>query len=78
LGTKRKKKPVVEIEDEIDEKCETIFVSQLVKEYIETTKRQKELRERTIQEYSQSLDLMIEITGDSPISQLSQKTREVI
>ncbi|MDP6656500.1 MAG: site-specific integrase [SAR324 cluster bacterium] len=58
---------------EVNEKVETILISKLIEEYIDTVERQKDLREKTIIEYRNTLDLMVQIIGDSPINQLSQK-----
>ena len=45
----------------------------MIDDDIESTKRQKELREKNLIEYRNTLDLMVEIIGDFPINQLSQK-----
>ena len=45
----------------------------MIDDYIESTERQKELREKTLIEYKNNLDLMVEIIGDFPINQLSHK-----
>ena len=45
----------------------------MIDEYIDTVERQKDLREKTIIEYRNTLELMIQIIGDFPINQLSQK-----
>jgi integrase len=45
----------------------------LIDEYIEETERQKGLREKTIVEYKSVLLLMVEVIGDVPINELSQK-----
>ena len=58
---------------EVNEKVETILISKLIDEYIDTVERQKDLREKTIIEYRNTLELMIQIIGDFPINQLSQK-----
>ena len=64
----------VETKDEvIEEEEETFLISKMIDDYIESTKRQKELREKTLIEYRNTLDLMVEIIGDFPINQLSQK-----
>ena len=59
--------------DEVVEVVETHLISKLIDEYIESTERQKELREKTLIEYKNNLDLMVEIIGDFPINQLSHK-----
>ena len=63
----------VETKDEVIEEEETFLISKMIDDYIESTKRQKELREKTLIEYRNTLDLMVEIIGDFPINQLSQK-----
>jgi len=63
----------VETKVEVNEKVETILISKLIDEYIDTVERQKDLREKTIIEYRNTLELMIQIIGDFPINQLSQK-----
>ena len=63
----------VETKDEVMEEEETFLISKMIDDYIESTKRQKELREKTLIEYRNTLDLMVEIIGDFPINQLSQK-----
>jgi integrase len=64
----------VETKDEVfEEEEETFLISKMIDDYIESTKRQKELREKTLIEYRNTLDLMVEIIGDFPINQLSQK-----
>ena len=52
---------------------ETILISKLIDEYIEETERQKGLREKTIVEYRSVLLMMVEVLGDLPINELSQK-----
>ena len=64
---------LVEKNDEVDELVETILISKLIDEYIEETERQKGLREKTIVEYKSVLLLMVEVIGDVPINELSQK-----
>ena len=64
---------LVEKNDEVVEVVETHLISKLIDEYIEITERQKDLREKTIIEYRNTLELMIQIIGDFPINQLSQK-----
>ena len=64
---------LVEKNDEVVEVVETHLISKLIDEYIESTERQKELREKTLIEYKNNLDLMVEIIGDFPINQLSHK-----
>ena len=63
----------VETKVEVNEKVETILISKLIDEYIEETERQKGLREKTIVEYKSVLLLMVEVIGDVPINELSQK-----
>ena len=65
--------PIQPYQVEVNEKVETILISKLIEEYIHTVERQKDLREKTIIEYRNTLDLMVQIIGDSPINQLSQK-----
>ena len=65
--------PIQPYQVEVNEKVETILISKLIEEYIDTVERQKDLREKTIIEYRNTLDLMVQIIGDSPINQLSQK-----
>ena len=65
--------PVATKDEVIDEEEETFLISKMIDDYIESTKRQKELREKTLIEYKNNLDLMVEIIGDFPINQLSQK-----
>jgi len=64
---------LVEKNDEVVEVVETHLISKLIDEYIEITERQKDLREKTLIEYKNNLDLMVEIIGDFPINQLSHK-----
>ena len=63
----------VETNDEQIDDENSIMISQLMKDYIETTKRHKDLREKTIQTYTSSLDLFLEVCGDFPIINLSQR-----
>ena len=63
----------VQTKDEVVEVDETLLISNLINEYIEETERQKELREKTIVEYRNVLEMMVEIIGDFPIHELSQK-----
>ena len=65
--------PVATKDEVIEEEEETFLISKMIDDYIESTKRQKELREKTLIEYRNTLDLMVEIIGDFPINQLSQK-----
>jgi len=65
--------PLQPYQVEVNEKVETILISKLIDEYIDTVERQKDLREKTIIEYRNTLELMIQIIGDFPINQLSQK-----
>ena len=65
--------PVATKDEVIEEEEETFLISKMIDDYIESTKRQKELREKTLIEYKNNLDLMVEIIGDFPINQLSQK-----
>ncbi len=65
--------PIQPYQVEVNEKVETILISKLIDEYIEETERQKDLREKTIVEYKTVLQMMIEIIGDLPINELSQK-----
>ena len=67
------KKSVVQVKDEQVEEENTFMISQLMNEYVETIKRQKDLREKTLQTYQSSLDLFLEVIGDLPINILSQK-----
>ena len=60
---------VIDTEDEEN----SIMISQLMKDYIETTRRQKDLREKTLQTYTSALDLFLEVCGDFSINKLSQK-----
>jgi integrase len=60
-------------DDEVVEVEETYLISNLIDEYLEETKRQKDLREKTIVEYRSVLEMMVEIIGDFPINELSQK-----
>jgi len=64
---------LVKSNDEVVEVEETFLISKLIDDYIESTERQKELREKTLIEYKNNLDLMVEIIGDFPINQLSHK-----
>ncbi len=64
---------LVEKNDEVVEVVETILISKLIDEYIEETERQKGLREKTIVEYRSVLLMMVEVLGDLPINELSQK-----
>ncbi len=64
---------LVKSNDVVVEVEETFLISKLIDDYIESTERQKELREKTLIEYRNTLDLMVEIIGDLPINQLSQK-----
>jgi len=64
---------LVEKNDEVDELVETILISKLIDEYIEETERQKGLREKTIVEYRNVLLMLVEVIGDLPINELSQK-----
>ena len=64
---------LVETKVEVNEKVETILISKLIDEYIEETERQKGLREKTIVEYKSVLLMMVEVIGDVPINELSQK-----
>ena len=64
---------LVKSNDVVVEVEETFLISKLIDDYIESTERQKELREKTLIEYRNTLDLMVEIIGDFPINQLSQK-----
>ena len=66
-------KSVVQVKDEQVEEENTFMISQLMNEYVETIKRQKDLREKTLQTYQSSLDLFLEVIGDLPINILSQK-----
>ena len=66
-------KTAPEPKDEVNEKVETILISKLIDEYIEETERQKGLREKTIVEYKSVLLMMVEVIGDVPINELSQK-----
>ena len=66
-------KTAPEPKDEVNEKVETILISKLIDEYIEETERQKGLREKTIVEYKSVLLMMVEVIGDLPINELSQK-----
>ncbi|SVC71409.1 uncharacterized protein METZ01_LOCUS324263, partial [marine metagenome] len=59
--------------DEVVEVVETHLISKLIDEYIEETERQKGLREKTIVEYRSVLLMMVEVLGDLPINELSQK-----
>ena len=63
----------VQNKDEVDELEETHLISELIDEYLEETERQKDLREKTIVEYRSVLEMMVEIIGDFPINELSQK-----
>ena len=65
--------PIQPYRVEVNEKVETILISKLIDEYSDTVERQKDLREKTIIEYRNTLDLMVQIIGDSQINQLSQK-----
>ena len=65
--------PLQPYQVEVNEKVETILISKLIDEYIDTVERQKDLREKIIIEYRNTLELMIQIIGDFPINQLSQK-----
>ena len=65
--------PLQPYQVEVNEKVETILISKLIDEYIEETERQKGLREKTIVEYKSVLLLMVEVIGDVPINELSQK-----
>ena len=65
--------PTFEVRNEVEEAEETLWISNLIKEYIEETERQKGLREKTIVEYKNTLEMMVEIIGDFPIHELSQK-----
>ena len=67
------KKTAPEPKVEVNEKVETILISKLIDEYIEETERQKGLREKTIVEYKSVLLMMVEVIGDVPINELSQK-----
>ena len=58
---------------EVNEKVETILISKLIEDYLEETQRQKGLREKTIVEYRSVLLILIEVIGDLPINELSQK-----
>ena len=60
-------------DDEVVEVEETHLISELIDEYISTIERQKDLREKTIIEYRNTLETMVEIIGDFPIHKLSQK-----
>ena len=60
-------------DDEVVEVEETHLISKLIDEYISTIERQKDLREKTIIEYRNTLETMVEIIGDFPIHKLSQK-----
>ena len=64
---------LVEKNDEVDELVETHLISKLIDEYIKTIERQRDLREKTLIEYRNNLDFMVEIIGDFPINHLSQK-----
>ena len=64
--------PTFEVRNEVEEAEETLWISNLIKEYIEETERQKGLREKTIVEYKNTLEMMVEIIGDFPIHELSQ------
>ena len=64
---------LVEKTDEVDELVETILISKLIEDYLEETQRQKGLREKTIVEYRSVLNMMVEVIGDVPINELSQK-----
>jgi len=64
---------LVEKYDEVVEVVETHLISKLIDEYIEETERQKGLREKTIVEYRSVLLMMVEVLGDLPINELSQK-----
>jgi integrase len=63
----------VETKVEVVEIDETYLISKLIDEYIDTVERQKDLREKTIIEYRNTLLLMVEVIGDFPINELSQK-----
>ena len=65
--------PLQPYQVEVNEKVETILISKLIDEYIEETERQKGLREKTIVEYKSVLLMMVEVIGDVPINELSQK-----
>ena len=58
---------------EVNEKVETILISKLIEDYLEETERQKGLREKTIVEYRSVLLMLVEVIGDLPINELSQK-----
>jgi len=58
---------------EVNEKVETILISKLIEDYLEEIQRQKGLREKTIVEYKSVLLMMVEVIGDLPINELSQK-----
>jgi len=60
-------------DDEVVEVEETPLITDLIEEYLEEIKRQKDLREKTIVEYRTILEMMVEIIGDFPIKKLSQK-----
>jgi len=60
-------------DDEVVEVEETPLITDLIEEYLEEIKRQKDLREKTIVEYRTVLEMMVEIIGDFPIKKLSQK-----
>ena len=64
---------ILRSDDEVVEVEETPLISDLIDEYLEETKRQKDLREKTIVEYRSVLEMMVEIIGDFPINELSQK-----
>jgi len=69
---------LVKSNDEVEEEEETFLISKLIDDYIESTERQKELREKTLIEYKNNLDLMVEIIGDFPINQLSHKSGRLL
>ena len=69
---------IVKSNDEVVEEEETFLISKLIKEYIEETERQKELRHKTIVEYRSVLEMMVEVIGDFPIKELSQKHGRLI
>ena len=69
---------IVKSNDEVVEEEETFLISKLIKEYIEETERQKDLRHKTIVEYRSVLEMMVEVIGDFPIKELSQKHGRLI
>ena len=58
---------------DMQDTVKSVYSDNLIKEYIEETERQKGLREKTIVEFKNTLEMMVEIMGDFPIQELSQK-----